>query len=264
MRKLVMVGVVALASAAGTASAGIGIHIGSGLSFGFCGSGFSISSGIHIGGHGYRHGHWGGYGYRHGYYRPSIGWYDSGYCGWDRPRYRSNYRHWDSGWNSYNRPRVNRRDRSDCWSDAELSAPIVDDVVATHDRAPNRAPEIKDEVSVEERTADAWELLEQGEANRAQGFFALAAVKDPEDAVVKLGFALASAELGDAERAAWSAERAIGVDEGELATLELGDEASVMLADLLDSLQDSDSDLVANLEQAMPELVTLPAIASAE
>jgi hypothetical protein len=260
MRKLVMIGTIALASVAGTASADLGFHIGSGLSFGFCGSGFSISSGFSIGGHGYHR----GYGHGYGYYRPSIGWYDAGSCGWDRPRYRSSYRHWDNGWNSYHRPRVNRRSRGDCWSDAELSAPVVDDVIATHDRKPNRAPEIKDEVSVEDRTADAWKLLEQGEANRAQGFFALAAAKDPDDAVVKLGFALASADMGDDVRAAWSAERAINVDEGELATLELGSEASVMLADLIDSLQSLDSDLAVDIEQAMPLLVTLPAIASAE
>jgi len=258
MRKLLTIATIALASAAGTASADLGFHIGSSLSFGFCGSGFSISSGISIGSYGH------GYGRGYGYYRPSIGWYDSGFCGGDRPRYRSNYRNWDSGWNSYQRPRNYRRDRSDCWSDAEVSAPLPDGVVATHDRQPNRAPEIKDEVSVEDRTADAWELLERGEANRAQGFFALAAAKDPDDAVVKLGFALASAQMGEDVRAAWSADRAISVDEGELASLELGDSASMMLADLLDGLDDTQSDLAALLEEAMPTLITLPAVAIAD
>ncbi|RNC81303.1 MAG: hypothetical protein ED559_05790 [Phycisphaera sp.] len=139
--------------------------------------------------------------------------------------------------------------------------PYRNDVVATHDKAPNRAPEIKDEVSSEDRTADAWELLEQGKANQAQGFFALAAAKDPDNAQIKLGFALASAELGDSFRAAWSAGRAVGVDQGELAELELGDKASLLLADLLDELGTEDRALASDLEAAMPDLVTLPVIA---
>lgn len=104
-------------------------------------------------------------------------------------------------------------------------------------------------------------MLERGKANQAQGFFALAAAKDPDNAQIKLGFALASAELGDNTRAAWSAGRAVGVDQGELAELELGDKASLLLADLLDELSTDDRALASDLEAAMPDLVTLPVIA---
>lgn len=248
MRKLLTISTVALASMAGSANADIGFGISSGLSIGFCGSGFSISSGIYLGG-------------RHGFYRPSIGWYDRGYCSSYTPRYRRSS-HWGSPYRySHPRARSYRNSWDNCWSDAELSAPYRSDVVATHDKAPNRATEIKDEVPSEERTTDAWKLLEQGKANQAQGFFALAAAKDPDNAQIKLGFALASAELGDTTRAAWSAKRAVGVDQGELAELELGDKASLLLADLLDDIQTDDSALAGDLEQAMPNLVTLPALA---
>ena len=53
MRKLLTIGTIALASAAGTASADLGFHIGSGLSLGFFDSGLHISSGISIGGYGH-------------------------------------------------------------------------------------------------------------------------------------------------------------------------------------------------------------------
>lgn len=251
MRKLLKIGTLALASTAGAAQGDIGFGISSGFSIGFCGSGFSISSGLYLGSS------WG----CNSYYRPRIGWYDRGYCGSYYPSYRRNYRSYGPRYYSYPRPRYYRSGWDNCWSDAELSLPYRNDVVATHDRAPNRAPEIKDEVSSEDRTADAWELLEQGKANQAQGFFALAAAKDPENAQIKLGFALASAELGDNTRAAWSAGRAVGVDQGELAELELGDKASLLLADLLDELSTDDRALASDLEAAMPDLVTLPVIA---
>ena len=127
-----------------------------GISFGFCGSGFSISSGFQ-----YRKttatgtGGYGGYGYRHGYYRPEHRVVRRRVTAAGiRPRYRSNYRGWDNGMpGSYQSasestdvsgatagpmPRSRHRSRA-----AMSSRHTI--------REPNRAPEIKDEVSVEER-----------------------------------------------------------------------------------------------------------------
>ena len=131
-------------------------------------------------------------------------------------------------------------------------------VASTHDRPVNRTPAVTDTVAVDDRLTQAWDLLEKGEANRAQGFFALAAAKAPEDAVAKLGFALASAEMGDESRAEWSADRALAVDNGELAALTLGQNASIALADLLDAWQADGTDLSVRLEAAMPGVVTQP------
>lgn len=251
MRKMLTIGTLALASWAGSAQAHIGFGISSGFSIGFCGSGFSISSGLYLGSG------WG----CNSYYTPRIGWNDRGYCGTYYPSYRRSYRSCGPRYFTYPRPRYYRSSWDNCWSDAELSLPYRSDVVATHDKAPNRTSEIKDEVSSEDRTADAWDLLEQGKANQAQGFFALAAAKDPDNAQIKLGFALASAELGDHTRAAWSAGRAVGVDQGELAELELGDNASLLLADLLDELGSDERALASDLEAALRDLVTLPVLA---
>lgn len=63
MRKLLKIGTLALASTAGAAHGDIGFGISSGFSIGFCGSGFSISSGLYLGSS------WG----CNSYYRPRIG-----------------------------------------------------------------------------------------------------------------------------------------------------------------------------------------------
>ena len=86
----------------------------------------------------------------------------------------------------------------------------------------------------------------------------MAASKSPDDAVAKLGFALASAEMDDTSRAEWSARRALAVDEGELAELTLDEKASIALADLLDTWQADGLDFVADLEAAMPGVITQP------
>lgn len=249
MRKWLTLGAIGLAACAGSAQAHGGIHFGSGLSFGICGTGFSISSGIHIGGWGHNHHH----------YRPRVGWYDSG-CDWGYPRHYGytsrSYRQWDSGYYAPVRPRHARRYRSDCWSDAELSAPYPSDVIATHDLPPNRTPapsqEVKDEVPTDERIAKAWELLESGRLNQAQGYFAFAAAKSPENAEAKLGYALVSMRLGESERATWSAGRALELDEGALASLEFGTEAQMAFADLLTALEVEDDALAARLGEAVP------------
>lgn len=245
----------ALASAAGSASADIGFSIGIGSSFGFCGSGIGFSSGISIGSH---------WGWHRPAYRPSYYWDDcrpywGGYSGWHRP-YRS-YGWHDRGYSRRHRGHGWGYDRDDCddrWSDAGFEVPAAMTVASTHDRPVNRTPAVTDTVAVDDRLAQAWELLEKGEANRAQGFFALAAAKAPDDAVAKLGFALASAEMGDTSRAEWSAGRALAVDEGELAGLTLGQNASVALADLLDAWEADGTDLAVRLEAAMPGVVTQP------
>lgn len=241
----------ALTAGAGTASADIDFHIGIGSSFGYCGSGIGIYSGISLGHH------WGHYGGWHRPYRhwsgcgPSWGYSDWGYTGWHRP-------YWDhSGYDRHYEPRRRHHRHSD-WSAAETTSPAAITVASTHDRPANRTPSVTDAVAVDERLAQAWALLEQGEANRAQGFFALAAVKAPDDAAAKLGFALSTAMLGDKDRAEWSANRALAVDRGELAGLELGQRASIVLADLLDRWQARGSDLTARFESAMPGVITQP------
>lgn len=254
MNKLASLAVLALAASAGSASADIRFHVGLGSSFGFCGSGIGFSTGISIGSF------W-------GCYRPTYSYWDGcgsswgGYTGWYSPRY--NYRaprYYTPRRYSY--PRYYRSNRwyNDyrCEVDVAEPLPAAITVASTHDRPVNRTPEVTDTVAVDDRLAQAWELLEKGEANRAQGFFALAASKAPDDAVAKIGFALACAEMDDTARAEWSARRALTVDEGELASLTLGDQASVALADLLDAWQADGLDFVADLEAAMPGAVTMP------
>lgn len=268
MKKLASLVVVAALASAGSANADIRFHVGLGSSIGFCGSGIGFSTGISIGSswgcyrpvYSYRDGcgtSWGGY---TGWYTPT--WHSYGYRHYTPRRYHHRYdrhrghdrRH---GW-GHGRDRGRGHDRG--WSEVDLggSMPAAVTVASTHDRPVNRTPEVKDTVAVQDRLTQAWELLEEGEANRAQGFFALAASKAPEDAVAKLGFALASAQLDDTARAEWSARRALSVDEGELAELTLGDEASVLLADLLDAWQADGLDLAGDLEAAMPGVVTQP------
>ncbi len=257
MNKLASIAALALVSAAGNASADIGFSIGIGSSFGFCGSGIGIYSGISIGSG------W-------GCYRPAYRWDDcgygyGGYSGGYQPRYYGHsygYRHYEPRRRSHGYSRGHSGHRGG-WSDAGFEAPQAVTIASTHDRPVNRTPAITDTVAVDDRLAQAWDLLEKGEANRAQGFFAMVASKAPDDAVAKLGFALASAEMGDVSRAEWSAKRALGVDEGELAELSLGENASIALADLLDTWQASGIAWAADLEAAMPGVVTLPSNASA-
>lgn len=261
MNRLASVVTLAVASAAGTAAADIGFSVGIGSSFGFCGSRIGLSTGISIGSH------WGWYAPAS---RPYTGWNDcgqywGGYSGWYRP---SRYGH-DHGWGHYDHRRRHRGHHGHAghhhrWSDAGFeTGPAAVTVASTHDRPVNRTPAVTDTVAADDRLAQAWDLLEKGEANRAQGFFALAAAKAPDDAVAKLGFALASAEMGDTARAEWSVGRALGVDDGELAGLELGQKASIALADLLDAWQASGTDLSARLEAAMPGVVTQPSVRAA-
>ena len=265
MNKLASVAVFAALASAGSASADIRFHVGLGSSFGFCGSGIGISTGISIGSS------W-------GCYRPAYSYWDGcgsswgGYTGWYTPT-------WHSYGYPYYTPRRHHRSyghghshghhggghghghgHHGGWSQVDIDEPMpaAVTVASTHDRPVNRTPAVTDTMAVDDRLAQAWELLEKGEANRAQGFFAMAASKSPDDAVAKLGFALACAELDDTARAEWSARRALTVDEGELASLTLGDQASVALADLLDTWQADGLDFVADLEEAMPGVVTQP------
>lgn len=240
-----------LAVGAGSASADIDFHIGIGSSFGFCGSGIGLYSGISLGNHwgwhrpyGYR-----SYGYRSYGYRPAWGYSHWGYPVWH-----------DDGWSSrsHSHRRRHHGGHHGHYGDANIASPAAITVASTHDRPVNRTPSVTDSVAVDERLAQAWALLEQGEANRAQGFFALAAVKSPDDAEAKLGFALSTAMLGDTDRAEWSANRALSVDQGELADLALGQRASITLADLLDSWEAQGSDLTARFESAMPGAITQP------
>lgn len=236
----------ALTAGAGTASADIDFHIGIGSSFGFCGSGIGIYSGISLGHH------WGWHRpYRHwSSCGPSWGYSDWGYNGWHRPSWGH------SGYYRHDEPRRRHRRSSD-WCVTEAPSPAAITVASTHDRTVNRTLAVTDTTPATDRLADAWKLLEQGEANRAQGFFALAAAKEPGDAVAKLGFALSCAMMGDETRAEWSARRALDTDEGELAALELASSASIVLADLMD-IWAQDPDLVVRLEKAMPGVITLP------
>ncbi|MCA9273664.1 MAG: hypothetical protein KDA31_11540 [Phycisphaerales bacterium] len=256
MNKLASIAAVALLASAGSASADIGFHVGLGSSFGFCGSGIGFSTGISIGSS------W-------GCYRPAYSYWDGcgtswgGYTGWYTPSWHhSGYRHYTprryhrGHWRGHDRYR--HSDRGWCEVDLGELLPAAVTVASTHDRPVNRTPVVTDTVAVDDRLAQAWELLEKGEANRAQGFFALAASKAPDDAVAKIGFALACAEMDDTSRAEWSARRALAVDAGELATLTLGDQASIVLADLLDTWQADGLELAADLGAAMPGVVTLP------
>lgn len=258
MNKLASIAALSLVTAAGSASADIGFSIGIGSSFGFCGSDIGIYSGI-------------SFGTGWGYYRPAYRWDDcgygyGGYSGWYQPRYyghHSGYRFYEPRRRSYRHSHGYSRGHRDGWCDTGHDAPHAVTIASTHDRPVNRTPAITDTVAVDDRLAQAWDLLEKGEANRAQGFFAMAASKAPDDAVAKLGFALASAEMGDVSRAEWSAKRALGVDEGELAGLSLGEHASIALADLLDAWQAEGLAWAADLEAAMPGVVTLPSFTSA-
>lgn len=257
MNKLASIAVIALAASAGSASADIRFHVGLGSSLGFCGSGIGFSTGISIG-------------HSWGHYRPAYRYNDcgtswGGYTGWYAPSWHS-YRHYTPRryHRGYDRHRWHNRDyrrgHDRGWCEVDLGEPLpaAVTVASTHDRPVNRTPEVKDTVEVTNRLAQAWELLVEGEAKRAQGFFAMAASKSPDDAVAKLGFALASAEMDDTPRAEWSARRALAVDEGELAELTLDEKASIALADLLDSWQADGLDFVADLEAAMPGVITQP------
>ncbi|HED54738.1 MAG TPA: hypothetical protein ENJ00_11145 [Phycisphaerales bacterium] len=136
-------------------------------------------------------------------------------------------------------------------------------------RRPDPKPVVVAEVSAEDRLADAWRFLDEGNAGRAQGYFALAASKDPNDARAKLGFALASAQLGDDARALWSAERAVRVDGGELATLDLSESCRQVLAGLIDRWNNDGKPIAGELSLALapaadlsptePDGATMPA-----
>ncbi len=255
MNKFASIAAVALVSIAGSASGDIGFSIGIGSSFGFCGSGIGFYSGISFG-TGWGHS-------RHSYRWDDCGYGYGGYTGWYQPRsyghgWGHSYRHYEPRRRSHGHYRGHSGSYNR-WCDSGSESPAAVTVASTHDRPVNRTPAVTDTMAVDDRLAQAWELLEQGQANRAQGFFAMASSKSPDDAVAKLGFALASAEMGDVSRAEWSAKRAISVDEGELAGLTLGQNASVALADLLDAWQASGLALASELEAAMPGVVTLPA-----
>jgi hypothetical protein len=69
------------------------------------------------------------------------------------------------------------------------------------------------------RTSRAWSLLERGDARAARRDFAVLALRTPEDTTPRVGFALASAMLGENETAIWSMRRAFEIDAAAVADL---------------------------------------------
>lgn len=100
----------------------------------------------------------------------------------------------------------------------------------THSPAPVRIIDASDAGPTE----IGFELLAAGEHSRAMSFFADASSRDLEEPFSKLGYSLASAALGQDDRALWAMQNAMKADAASLAEFS----PSRDLARMIDSLKD--------------------------
>lgn len=68
------------------------------------------------------------------------------------------------------------------------------------------------ESATDQPHAEGWSLLARGEARAAFRYFSQAASRNLDDGAPKIGYAIASAMIGDHRRAAWAMRRAFEID----------------------------------------------------
>jgi len=82
-------------------------------------------------------------------------------------------------------------------------------------------------------TEDGWKLLREDQPRAAFQAFSEEATANPEKGAPKVGYSLASAELGDLDRGIWAMRRALRIDPYSLQYIALGDEIRSRLGDLI-------------------------------
>jgi len=102
-----------------------------------------------------------------------------------------------------------------------------------------------------DRVAEAergWVLFERGDAKRALAVFAKQARHDDENVHAQLGYAIASAELGDLERSLWAMRRAALAGADAFATVPASDALRERLAALALRVHPTEGDRISEAE----------------
>ena len=99
--------------------------------------------------------------------------------------------------------------------------------------------------------ADGWSDLSRGRPRSAFRYFSHAASANPEDALPKVGYSIASAMLGDHHRAAWAMRRALNTDPYSISSIRLDaallkriDHLAENYADKADRMSDYNADFM--------------------
>jgi len=87
-----------------------------------------------------------------------------------------------------------------------------------------------------------WLLLARGEAQRALKTFSVQTRKDPNNSILKVGYALASAETGDLHKGVSAMRGALRSDPGSLHNLKLDEDLQGIVKDLIHRYEDDRDD----------------------